>query len=57
MDIIHILLEVAFIPNGVFPGTSLPQAIFSFRCVGKGPRNQLPRSLFNPLRETYKQPT
>ncbi len=35
MDIVHVPLETALIPNDVFPIASLPQTIFSLGSVGK----------------------
>lgn len=35
VNIVYVPLEVALIPNGVFPIASLPQTIFPFGSAGK----------------------
>jgi len=35
VDIVHMSLEIAFIPNDRFPIASLPQEIFPFDSAGK----------------------
>jgi hypothetical protein len=46
VNIIHMPLEVVFVPNSVFPVTPLPEAILTLRVAGE--RNTL---LYNCTRE------